>query len=142
LWRHFQDVITWVAGTFTVHRKEMKGVDWGGLYNQFRDTVFDTDELEVRVRNLIDDDEVQSFKGIYTYVLTGEERHLNLRQFDDRVKRRVYERQQGVCSRCKKHFELGEMEADHITPWHLGGKTLEDNCQMLCKDDNRRKSGK
>ena len=41
-----------------------------------------------------------------------------------------------------EHFEIEEMEGDHITPWHLGGKTTADNCQMLCKDDNRRKSGK
>ncbi|MDR0681250.1 MAG: HNH endonuclease [Dysgonamonadaceae bacterium] len=47
-----------------------------------------------------------------------------------------------MCAHCKKHFELSEMEADHITPWHAGGKTDETNCQMLCKNCNRRKSGK
>ena len=142
LWRYFQDVITWVKATFTVYRKEMKGVAWGALYNEFRDTVFDTNELEAKVRALIDDEDVQSHRGIYTYLLTGDTKHLSLRQFDDRIKRRVYEQQKGVCRQCKKHFDIGEMEADHITPWHLGGKTVEDNCQMLCKDDNRRKSGK
>jgi len=120
----------------------MKGVAWGPLYNQFRDTVFDTNALEAEIRRLIDDEDVQSVKGIYAYLLTGETRLLNLRQFDDRIKRKVYERQKGVCAQCRKHFDLDEMEADHITPWHLGGKTVEENCQMLCKDDNRRKSGK
>ena len=43
--------------------------------------------------------------------------------------------------KCKKHFEIDGMEADHITPWHEGGKTTAENCQMLCKEDNRRKSG-
>ena len=46
------------------------------------------------------------------------------------------------CKNCGKHFELNEMEADHITPWHSGGQTSNDNCQMLCRDCNRRKSGK
>ena len=142
LWRYFQDVITWVGATFTVYRKEMKGVAWGPLYNQFRDDVFDTSKLEAEVRRLIDDDEVQSFKGIYPYLLTRDERYLSLRQFDDRIKRRVYERQEGVCPKCGVHFEIDGMEADHITPWHLGGKTTEENCQVLCKDENRRKSGK
>ena len=91
---------------------------------------------------LIEDDEVQSVKGIYTYILTGEEKYLNLRQFDDKTKRKVYEKQKGICVKCADHFELDGMEADHITPWHEGGKTSADNCQMLCKDDNRRKSGK
>lgn len=38
--------------------------------------------------------------------------------------------------------EIDEMEGDHITPWHSGGKTTAENCQMLCKDCNRHKSGK
>ena len=72
----------------------------------------------------------------------GEEKHLNLRQFDDKTKRKVYQKQQGICAVCGKHFEITEMEADHIDPWHAGGKTVIDNCQMLCKHCNRRKSGK
>ena len=38
-------------------------------------------------------------------------------------------------------FDMNEMEADHITPWHKGGKTIAENCQMLCKQDKRIKSG-
>jgi 5-methylcytosine-specific restriction endonuclease McrA len=60
----------------------------------------------------------------------------------DKQKREAYERQKGICPVCTEHYEIEEMEGDHITPWHLGGKTTSDNCQMLCKDDNRRKSGK
>ncbi len=82
------------------------------------------------------------FSTISEYVLTGAEKHLNIRTFSDNQKREAYERQKGICSKCQEHFELNEMEADHITPWHKGGKTLPNNCQMLCQDDNRSKSGK
>ena len=88
------------------------------------------------------DDDVKNKKGIYTYLLTGEEKYLNLRAFSDNQKRECYERQQGICNICHKHFEIQEMEGDHITPWHEGGKTTAENCQMLCKECNRRKSGK
>jgi hypothetical protein len=82
------------------------------------------------------------------YVLTREEKHLsNIRAFTDKMKREAYERQDGICPFCKgenkkKKWEIEEMEADHITPWHEGGKTTAENCQMLCKLDNRTKSGK
>jgi 5-methylcytosine-specific restriction endonuclease McrA len=72
----------------------------------------------------------------------GRERHLNIRAFNKQQKREAYERQKGVCPVCREHFEIDAMEADHITPWHEGGKTSAENCQMLCRDDNRRKSGK
>ena len=87
------------------------------------------------------DEDVTNKKGIYPYVLIRQEKYLNIRAFSDNQKREAYERQKGICVVCKEHFELSEMEADHITPWHEGGKTTADNCQMLCKDDNRRKSG-
>jgi len=67
---------------------------------------------------------------------------LSIRAFTDKQKREAYERQKGICPKCKKNFEIEEMEADHITPWHDGGKTTSENCQMLCKQDNRIKSGK
>jgi 5-methylcytosine-specific restriction endonuclease McrA len=85
------------------------------------------------------DEDVTSKKGIYPYVLSGQEKHLNIRGFSDNQKREAYERQRGVCPICKKPFELEEMEADHITPWSEGGKTEPANCQMLCREDNRRK---
>ena len=88
------------------------------------------------------DEDVENKKGIYAYVLTRKERFLNIRAFSDNQKREAYERQQGICSKCGVKFELNEMEGDHITPWHEGGKTTAKNCQMLCKFDNRSKSGK
>ena len=141
LWTYFQTVITWVKGTFPKYRKEMKGIDWGLLYNKYKDVVFDTAKLENQVAALMTDEDVTKKPGIYLYVLTGEEKHLNIRAFSDNQKREAYERQKGICVKCGEHFELDEMEADHITPWHEGGKTSAKNCQMLCKDDNRRKSG-
>lgn len=140
LFTYFQSVITWVESTFTVYRKEMKGLDWGPLYDQYHDQLFDTEKLEEEIRRLMADDDVTSKKGIYQYVLTREEKHLSVRAFDNRMKRAAYERQEGICPRCSNHFELEAMEADHITPWSAGGKTLAENCQMLCRDCNRRKS--
>lgn len=142
LWQYFQKVIGWVKATFPKYRREMKGVDWGVLYNQFKDEEVDTDKLEKDVAKLMQDDDVDSKPGIYPYVLDGDERHLNIRAFSENMKREAYERQKGVCVKCKKKFELDEMEGDHVKPWHEGGKTNAANCQMLCKDDNRRKSGK
>jgi 5-methylcytosine-specific restriction endonuclease McrA len=88
------------------------------------------------------DDDISNKKGIYPFVLTHDERFLNIRTFKDSQKREAYERQKGICAHCGQHYSIKEMEADHITPWHLGGKTDAGNCQMLCKDCNRRKSGK
>ena len=70
------------------------------------------------------------------------QKHIKIRAFNDKQKRESFEKQKGICSECKEEFQIGEMEADHITPWHEGGKTSAENCQMLCKEDNRRKSGK
>ncbi len=142
LWRYFQDVITWVEGTFTTKRKKfMKGVDWGALYNTYKDEKYDTKKIEKESAKLILDDDIKK-SGIYPYILTRDEKYLSIRAFSDAMKQKVYEKQKGSCVVCGNHFEISEMEADHIIPWHEGGKTTEENCQMLCKDDNRRKSGK
>lgn len=142
LWLYFLSVINCVKAVFPNYRKEMKGIQWGFLYNDYKDGRFDTKKIEKQVTELMQDNDVTNKKGIYEYVLTGNERHLNIRVFDDNQKREAYERQKGICVKCNKHFELSGMEADHIKPWHEGGKTSADNCQMLCQDDNRRKSGK
>jgi Protein of unknown function DUF262/HNH endonuclease len=143
LWRYFQDVITWVNSTFSVKRKKfMKGIEWGLYYNKYKDIVYDTKAIEEETARLIADDDVEKKNGIYAYILTRDERYLGIRTFSDSLKQKVYEKQKGNCIVCKKHFDISEMEGDHITPWHEGGKTIETNCQMLCKDDNRRKSGK
>jgi hypothetical protein len=141
LWLYFQAVISWVKATFPKYRKEMKGLKWGLFYNKFKDTKFDSKKLEEQITELMIDDDVESKKGIYAYVLTGKEKYLNIRAFSDKQKREAYETQKGICVECKQHFELNEMEADHIDPWHSGGKTTAENCQMLCREDNRRKSG-
>ena len=143
LWLYFQSVITWVNATFTVKRKKfMKGIQWGLFYNKYKDLVFDTRAIEEETARLIADDEVEKKSGIYAYILTKDERYLGIRTFSDSVKQKVYENQKGICPICKNHFDISEMEGDHITPWVEGGKTIEENCQMLCKDDNRRKSSK
>ena len=140
LWRYFQDVISWVAGTFPVTRtKLMRSVEWGLLYNQYKDELFDTTHFENEIQRLILDDDVTKKSGIYEYLLTGEEKHLSIRAFSDAIKLKVYEEQKGICPICGNHFKLSEMEADHITPWSEGGETSEENCQMLCRYDNRRK---
>lgn len=141
LWMYFNSVITWVKLTFIKYRKEMKGVQWGVLYDEFKDKQLDAKKLEEEITKLMQDDDVTKRSGIYFYVLTRKEKHLSIRAFTDSQKRSCYEKQDGICSMCNEHFELIEMEADHITPWHLGGKTLPENCQMLCKNCNRTKSG-
>lgn len=141
LWLYFQSVISWVKATFVNYRKEMKGVDWGSLYAEFKDAELDSAKLELEIAKLMADDDVSKKKGIYHYVLTRKEKHLSIRAFTDNQKREAYERQKGICTVCEEHFDISEMEADHITPWHVGGKTAAENCQMLCKEDNRRKSG-
>jgi len=142
LWTYFQSVITWVNAFFTNYRKEMKGIDWGNLYNRFKNIKLDPKTLEKEISCLMQDEDVESKKGIYLYVLEKDEKYLNIRAFSDNMKRESYERQKGICPKCKKHFDISEMEGDHIDPWSKGGKTTADNCQMLCKPCNRRKSSK
>lgn len=142
LWLYFQALINWVKATFPNYRKEIKGIPWGFLYNDFKDQKLDSKKLETEISDLMADEDVTNKKGIYSYVLTRKEKHLNIRAFSPNQKREAYERQKGICVVCKEKFEIEEMEADHITPWHEGGKTSAENCQMLCKEDNRRKSGK
>jgi hypothetical protein len=141
LWLYFQNVMNWVKVVFPEYRKEMKGVSWGLLYNQHKDGNHDSKKLEVTVTLLMQDEDVTKKSGIYEYILTKNEKYLSIRAFTDKMKRETYERQAWICAHCKMHFELSEMEADHITPWHSGGKTITENCQMLCKNCNRTKSG-
>lgn len=142
LWLYFKAVIAWVEATFTTKRKPMKGVDWGMLYKQFKDKKQNTEEIETETAKLIADDDVLKQSGIYPYILTRNEKYLSIRAFSKNMKQKVYEKQKGICKDCNKKFEISEMEADHITPWHEGGKTDEENCQMFCKNCNRQKSGK
>lgn len=142
LWQYFVAVITWVRSTFPHYRREMKGLDWGAIYDEFSGNVYDTVALEKQIHDLMEDDEIMKKSGIYRYVLSGDLRDLSFRAFDRKQKREAYERQGGICTHCGKHFELEEMEADHITPWKEGGTTVAENCQMLCRNCNRTKGAK
>lgn len=142
LWQYFQEVISWVERTFPNYRRIMKGLEWGRLYNNHKNGKFNAATLEKKIEFLIDDDEVDNKKGIYEFLLTGNEKTLNLRAFDLKTRTKAYEKQKGICPVCTKHFPVNEMEADHIIPWSKGGTTTFSNCQMLCRMDNRTKSGK
>lgn len=103
--------------------------------------MLDPKQLESRIIELIDDDEVENKKGIYPYLLTGQEKYLNLSEhLHQRTFKMSYQTQNGICPMCKKHFELAQMDADHITPWSKGGKTNLANGQMLYRSCNMQKS--
>ena len=146
LWSYFQNVINWAQTNFNVRRfkKIMSGLDWAALYDRFHDKTLDTAAMEARIAELIADTdyEIQQPKGIIPYVLTGDERHLSLRAFPDKIKMAVWEEQGHKCAICHKPFDLELMEGDHIVPWCKGGRTVKENCQMLCRECNRRKGGK
>ena len=142
LWNYFNNVINWVKAIYPEYNKAMKGIEWGLYYNKYKDNDYDPKEMMAEVHRLIDDDDVQSTRGIYEYLLDGDEKHLNLRQFSEKDKQKKYQEIKGICKKCGKHFEYEQMEGDHILPWHDGGKTVYDNLAMLCKHCNREKSGK
>ena len=146
LWNYFLSVINWVRkDVFPRYRSTMKGVEWGLLFNEYKDGDWNPDELEKEISELLKDPDVTHQKGIYAYVLSRDPHHLNIRAFDKAdksIKRRVYEKQGGKCASCNKKHAISNMHADHITPWIEGGKTVEANCQVLCGPCNRRKSAK
>lgn len=149
LWLYFNNVIEWVIATFNTdkyYRKEMLGLDWGKLYNIYKNNSYDSEELERRVKELMENEEVTEKKGIYEYLLSGEDeslaKKLSKRAFSATDKRIVFERQNGICPKCGEKHLFEEMEGDHIVPWWRGGKTTLDNLQMLCKKCNWGKGGK
>lgn len=151
LWQYFQDVINWVKKIFPEYRKEMKGLEWGIFYNNYKNNKYNSVELENKIEMLMEDEEVSNKKGIYKFLLSGEEKHLNLRTFSDKMKREYFEKHKILnknndyickCIKCKKELLLEECAADHIIPWSKGGKTSEDNLQFLCKRCNGIKSNK
>lgn len=140
---YFQKVINWVEATFPKYDPLMKGLDWGNIYENYKDKEnIDTDALQQELERLWMDDDVTHKAGAYEYVLGGDEKLLNIRKFSPAMAKDAYTRQQGICPICGKHFELSEMEADHITPWSQNGPTSAENCQMLCRECNRRKGAK
>ena len=142
LWSHFRTVIDGVKAVFPKYRAIMKGVDWGGLYEYLKDESLDPTTLEADLARLVMDDNVQRNAGIYAYLLTGEEKHLNIRAFSPAEKLAAFERQGGTCNLCGELFAIENTEADHIDPWSEGGKTEAKNCQILCRPCNRKKSNK
>lgn len=146
LWLYFQNVINWVEILFKYDKDTMIDQDWGFYYNKYNQNKYDTTKIKARVEELMGDYDVSKKRGIYEFVLSGEapekRRLLSIRAFDDPTKKAVYKEQKGRCKACGKDCTYKEMQADHITPWHLGGHTVRENCQMLCADCNRRKSGK
>ncbi|MBR4872208.1 MAG: DUF262 domain-containing protein [Clostridia bacterium] len=147
LWQYFQDVIHWVEKTFPKYYADMKGLDWCHLYNIYNKNTYNSAVIAAEVTRLHEDEDVQSTKGIYEFLLCRDTdpfagRLLNLRTFNKREKMAAYSKQSGVCPLCNRHFEFGEMEGDHIVPWSKGGQTTPENCQMLCKKCNSLKTDK
>lgn len=140
LWQYFQQVINWVRIVYPKYDSLQKGLKWGLLYNEYKDHNFNSNEVAEEVSKLMIDDDVTNKKGIFEYCITHNPKCLSIRQFTESMRRGTYERQNGNCAKCGKHFELKEMQADHIKPWSKGGTTTLDNCQMLCSYCNATKN--
>lgn len=157
---YFDAVIGWIDGIFKDTVKEMKGLEWGRIYETYHKNPYDIDKLWERVTELLADDFVTNKKGVFEYVLGGEKDKplLNVRVFDERTKRTVYQKQtneaekerKSNCPLCAagggvnktKIWKLSEMDADHVGAWSRGGKTDIKNCQMLCRTHNRVKGNR
>ena len=157
---YFDSVIDWAKTVFGEPKKEMQGQEWGRLYEKYHNEKYDFAKLRKRVEELYADDFVTDKRGIFEYVLGGEDDKslLNIRVFDKITKKKVYERQtkearkKGVsnCPHCAigkasertKIWKIEEMDADHVEAWSKGGSTDEANCQMLCKTHNRAKGNR
>lgn len=157
---YFETVIEWIQSVFIDVEPQMKGLEWGRLYEIYHQVSYNPNKVHERVYALIHDDNIDNKKGIFEYILGGEKdpRLLNIRIFKDNIKRRVYAKQtekarnEGIsnCPLCalgptnnRTHiWKFTEMDADHVTAWSRGGATTEDNCQMLCKSHNLAKGNK
>ena len=144
LWTYFQNVLNWAITNFDMKRfkKIMKGLDWALFYDRFHEYTLDTVTLAKEISQLLRDSEIQKQNGIIPYVLTHDERYLDLRAFPEDIKLAVWEQQEHRCKMCGKEFDIEFMEGDHIKPWREGGRTVVENCQMLCRDCNRHKGAK
>ena len=157
---YFGTVIDWIDATFKDTVSEMKGLEWGRIYETYHTNGYNPDKLWKRITELLADDFVTNRKGVFEYVLGGEKDKslLNIRIFDGRIKKSVYQKQTGNaekkgvsnCPICAvsdnanktKIWKLSEMDADHVTAWSKGGATDISNCQMLCKTHNRAKGNR
>ncbi|MCL5078149.1 DUF262 domain-containing protein [Neisseria perflava] len=157
---YFDTVLDWVTTIFINTEKEMKGLEWGRLYETYKNKSYDPIEIDKIITKLYSDPYIKNQKGIFEYVLGGEEdkRLLDIRVFDEATKNRVYKTQtdraksDGIsnCPLCAigqnanktKIYSLNEMDADHVHAWSRGGKTDETNCELLCITHNRSKGNK
>ena len=137
LWLYFNCVVEWVKTIFPNYRKEMKGLNWGKLYDEYNENQYDVEELEKEINRLMADDDVTNKKGVFEYLLSNKsadkERLLSIRAFTDSQKRSAYEKQKGICPICGEEYAIEDMQGDHILEWSKGGKTTMDNLQMVCK---------
>ena len=133
LWNYFQDVIKWIEKTFPKYYKEMRGVDWGFLYNDYKDVEIDVEKNIARIDELMLDKEITRKSGIFNYILTGDEKSLSIMDFDKKSKKEAYSKQNCCCKYCGERFEEDDLEAIHITPWRDGGKVTTENCQLVCR---------
>lgn len=140
LWKYFSQVMEWVKRMFSVYRKEMAGVQWGLLYNRYKNDPRLASEIEEEVAKLMADDEVTSKSGIYKYVFERDPRVLSLRKFSDTDKRTALEKQGCKCAHCGKEITFETAQADHVIPWSKGGRTVPGNLQCLCCACNNAKS--
>jgi hypothetical protein len=157
---YFNSVIDWVSTVFTDVLPEMRGLEWGRLYEAYHGKSYDPKKMSDEVRRLTADPYVTSRKGIFEYLLGGsvDKKLLAVRVFDDRVKQVAYTRQtqaaekKGVsnCPLCaigdtpnkSRIYRLNEMDADHVSAWSKGGDSTAENCQMLCKTHNQAKGNR
>ena len=160
LQNYFDSVIEWAKGVFGTPYPGMKGLAWGKLYEKYHNNPYNTTAIRSRIDELLADDFVENKKGVFEYVLGGEEDKtlLNVRVFDKRTKEKKYKEQtdkataEGIsnCPLCAigdnvnktRIWKLSEMDADHVTAWSRGGRTTIDNCEMLCKTHNRAKGNR
>jgi hypothetical protein len=158
---YFTSVIDWIDGVFIgPPQKEMRGLEWGRLYEEYHEKPYDSKQLGTDLAELLEDPVVTSRKGVYEYLLSGKTKPelLVVRLFDDKTKQAAYARQtkaaeaeeESNCPLCAagdndnktRIYEQNEMEADHVTAWSKGGKTDLRNCQMLCMPHNRSKGNR
>lgn len=158
--QYFNSVIDWISGVFVDVENEMKGLEWGRLYEEYHKKAYNPKTVSAEVKELYADPYVKNRKGIYEYILGGSKdtKLLEIRVFDEAVKRSVYAEQtkkaesvcESNCSYCaighdsnsKKIWKITEMDADHVTAWSKGGSTVAYNCEMLCKSHNRAKGNR
>jgi 5-methylcytosine-specific restriction endonuclease McrA len=158
--KYFTSVIDWVDSVFTIPHKEMRGLEWGRLYEEYHKTAYNAAKLDKEVAALLADEAVTSPRGVFEYLLSGKTKPelLAVRLFDEKTKKAAYNRQTkeaeknhrsncSVCAAVKnanqdRIYKLSEMEADHVTAWSKGGHTDLDNCEMLCDTHNRAKGNK